>query len=292
MAEVFGSIDWGTPSVLAQTLSCADRYQLPVGILPQLPDVDRPDDIAIWETVQQAQSTRAKYAAPRLSVIIPTLDNEPLLAAALASASGVTGVELIVVAAGDVATARRLAIDYRATCLTTDQVERNNSMVVRKSPIHPTCCSCTPTHGSLAVFWNSLRAPWVSRPLPWEPLPSASKPPAGRCVGLSGEPICAPVGCSSLWRPSLVHAAVDLAGPGTFSRTAVDGRLRVRAASSSSGQGRLMTAAVVTSARRWQRLGPWRTTLLNQLLLVGYQLGVPTTWLARWYRRPRPPVIP
>lgn len=41
--------------------------------------------------------------------------------------------------------------------------------------------------------------------------------------------------------------------------------------------------AVGTSARRWQRLGAVRTMLVNQLILIGYVLGVSPQTLARWY---------
>jgi rSAM/selenodomain-associated transferase 2 len=43
--------------------------------------------------------------------------------------------------------------------------------------------------------------------------------------------------------------------------------------------------AVITSARRWQRLGVGRTTLINQIMVVGYSLGIPPGHLARWYGR-------
>jgi rSAM/selenodomain-associated transferase 2 len=42
---------------------------------------------------------------------------------------------------------------------------------------------------------------------------------------------------------------------------------------------------VLTSARRWERLGPWRTTLLNQLLIIAYRVGVAPEKLARIYYR-------
>jgi rSAM/selenodomain-associated transferase 2 len=49
--------------------------------------------------------------------------------------------------------------------------------------------------------------------------------------------------------------------------------------------GRVYTVpvAAVTSARRWKKLGVWRTSLVNQLLLVAYFLGVSPRVLARWY---------
>lgn len=44
---------------------------------------------------------------------------------------------------------------------------------------------------------------------------------------------------------------------------------------------------VVTSARRWEKMGVVRTTLINQLMVCGYTLGVPTATLAKWYQRAR-----
>lgn len=44
-------------------------------------------------------------------------------------------------------------------------------------------------------------------------------------------------------------------------------------------------AAVTTSARRWQRLGVLRTTMLNQLILAGYLLGIKPEKLARLYKQ-------
>ncbi|MCI0537757.1 MAG: TIGR04283 family arsenosugar biosynthesis glycosyltransferase [Verrucomicrobiales bacterium] len=42
--------------------------------------------------------------------------------------------------------------------------------------------------------------------------------------------------------------------------------------------------AAVTSARRWKRLGVLRTTLLNQAIILAYLFGVSPNRLARWYR--------
>ena len=52
-------------------------------------------------------------------------------------------------------------------------------------------------------------------------------------------------------------------------------------------RGRIITdgEAVLTSGRRWQKLGVLRTTLRNQCMLAGYHLGVPPEKLAASYRR-------
>ena len=50
--------------------------------------------------------------------------------------------------------------------------------------------------------------------------------------------------------------------------------------------GRIVTSplAVTTSARRWRHRGTFRTTLLNQAMLVGWHAGLSPARLARLYR--------
>jgi rSAM/selenodomain-associated transferase 2 len=50
------------------------------------------------------------------------------------------------------------------------------------------------------------------------------------------------------------------------------------------GRIAIAPAAVTTSDRRWQKLGVWQTTLINQLMLLGYFLGIPPTKLSQFYR--------
>jgi rSAM/selenodomain-associated transferase 2 len=52
-------------------------------------------------------------------------------------------------------------------------------------------------------------------------------------------------------------------------------------------RGRIVTLAerAITSGRRWQQLGVFRTTLRNQLMIAGYHLGICPDTLASAYRR-------
>jgi rSAM/selenodomain-associated transferase 2 len=52
-----------------------------------------------------------------------------------------------------------------------------------------------------------------------------------------------------------------------------------------TGRIRTLPQHVTTSARRWQRLGIIRTTLINQLVILGYYAGIPLRKLALLYRR-------
>ncbi len=49
------------------------------------------------------------------------------------------------------------------------------------------------------------------------------------------------------------------------------------------GRLRLAPGAVLTSGRRWQRLGVVRTTLVNQKVMIAWLLGVPLEELRAWY---------
>ena len=49
------------------------------------------------------------------------------------------------------------------------------------------------------------------------------------------------------------------------------------------GRIRISKASVITSARRWKRLGVIKTTLINQVILAGYLFGIKPETLARLY---------
>jgi hypothetical protein len=46
--ELFTGISWSTAEVLQQTLSIAQKLELAVALLPLLSDIDRPEDLSIW----------------------------------------------------------------------------------------------------------------------------------------------------------------------------------------------------------------------------------------------------
>ncbi len=50
------------------------------------------------------------------------------------------------------------------------------------------------------------------------------------------------------------------------------------------GRIAILPEKATTSARRWQNIGTLRTTLINQLIVCGHVLGIPSTTLASWYQ--------
>ncbi|MBW4676243.1 MAG: TIGR04283 family arsenosugar biosynthesis glycosyltransferase [Desmonostoc geniculatum HA4340-LM1] len=51
------------------------------------------------------------------------------------------------------------------------------------------------------------------------------------------------------------------------------------------GRITIISAPVVTSARRWLQKGVLKTTLLNQIVIIAYLLGVSPERIRGWYRR-------
>ena len=53
------------------------------------------------------------------------------------------------------------------------------------------------------------------------------------------------------------------------------------------GKIEILPAPVLTSGRRWQKLGLVKTTIINQIIIIGYYLGVSPAQLASFYRKKR-----
>lgn len=51
------------------------------------------------------------------------------------------------------------------------------------------------------------------------------------------------------------------------------------------GKIAIVNVPVITSGRRWQKLGICKTTWINQIMIIGYYLGISPANLARFYRR-------
>jgi len=109
--DLFVGIDWGTQSVLAQTLARAESLGLRVHQLAELSDVDEPADLEHWHQVNSGGDGEPK---PWLSVIIPTLNEASSIAGAIRSARQCPGVQIIVADGGSADATLQLARDHGA----------------------------------------------------------------------------------------------------------------------------------------------------------------------------------
>ncbi len=58
--ELFQAITWSTDRVLQQTVTIVEKLNLSFTLLPMLTDVDRPEDLPIWERMKDTRSTDGK----------------------------------------------------------------------------------------------------------------------------------------------------------------------------------------------------------------------------------------
>lgn len=56
---------------------------------------------------------------------------------------------------------------------------------------------------------------------------------------------------------------------------------------SKRGKITIVPASVTTSARRWEQQGIFKTTIINQIMILGYYLGISPDCLKQWYRSTR-----
>ncbi|AKG24856.1 TIGR04283 family arsenosugar biosynthesis glycosyltransferase [Calothrix sp. 336/3] len=51
------------------------------------------------------------------------------------------------------------------------------------------------------------------------------------------------------------------------------------------GKITIISASVITSPRRWLKKGIWQTTLINQIVIIAYYLGISPDRIRDWYRQ-------
>ncbi|MBN2808339.1 MAG: TIGR04283 family arsenosugar biosynthesis glycosyltransferase [Deltaproteobacteria bacterium] len=277
-SSLFTDIPWGTAKVLSATLKVAGRAGWQVRQLPPLADIDRPEDLEIWR----------KEAVPRLSIVIPVLneaDNLPFTLKRLRLAQFRGIVEVIVVDGGS--TDDSLLVAERAGCrVLSCAAGRGRQMnagaraargryllflhadTLLPPDYLPLICCCLSRPGvaagafslALADGRSSFRLlekfiSWRSRLLGWPYGDQAFFLERSRFEQVGG-----------FWEEELLED-VEL-----LRKIRREGRVVV------------LSSVVVTSARRWLQLGIFWTTLINQLVMSGYFLGLPPEYLARLYR--------
>jgi len=280
---LFHNVPWGTSSVLAETRKRAEQEKLETLLLKPYADIDRPEDLETWKR----ERTRRGHHPGGLgiSIVIPSLNEEKQIRETLTAARQGASSEIILADGGstDRTIARARAAGARIIRQTGGRGRQLNAGAARARGeiflfLHadtrlPAGFDITVRHAlsqpgvAAGAFRLRLDAPgrryariarWTNRRSRW--------------LGL-------PYGDQALFmRREKFFAAGGFPDMPILEDLALVRRLR--------RLGRIVTvpAAVTTSARRWVRLGAWRTTFVNQGMLWGYFLGVDPNRLARWYR--------
>ena len=282
--RLFDGINWGTASVLAQTLQMAGDSGLRFTLLEPLDDVDRPADLHIWQAAKRAEAKPSR--AQNISIVIPTLNEAATIARTLSRLEGIDDLEVIVVDGGSIDETVRLAGSRGV------KVIRSNAG--KAFQMNAGAAAAT---GGILLFLHAdtLLPEGFSQKI------AAALDQKGVAAGafrlsidsstrrirfietvanLRSRFLRLPYGDQALFmKKSLFEAAGGFADLRIMEDFILVRRLKRK------GKIVILPDAVVTSPRRWLHFGVWRTWLVNQMIIIAFYLGISSQRLARWYHR-------
>ena len=278
--RLFDGIAWGSDRVLAQTLKIAGDLGLDLTRLEYLADVDRPEDLPTWH---QEQKTAAQ---PDLSIIIPALNEAAAIEPTLSHLEGVDKLEVIVVDGGSTDGTVDLARSWGAKVIQTrpgKAIQMNSGAASAMGEVLVFLHADTRMpEGFYHQIFSALNQKGVVAGAFRLAIDSRA---AGirfveRMADLRSRYLQLPYGDQALFmKKSIFESIGGFADLPIMEDFILVRRLRRK------GKIAILSAAVITSPRRWQNFGILKTWLVNQMIVIAFYLGIPPERLARWYRR-------
>lgn len=286
--QLFRDIAWGSSDVLSRTREILAANGISYRELPVLSDVDRPEDLALVR--DDARLADALDEWPRLSVVIPTLNEEDAIAATLAAAQqDARHVEIIVADGGSTDRTRDIAQSAGAQVLHVPGG--------RAAQINAGAAAAT---GGILLFLHAD----TRLPEGYSEFVRAALDQPGVAAGAFRFRLDAEIGAYRIlerlvnWRShvlqmpygdqALFMKADVFKALGGYTDLPIMEDFEMVRGLKRRGHICILDVASVTSARRWKDRGILKTTILNQAVIAGYLLAVSPRALARLYRG-RPP---
>ncbi len=300
-AELFRGIEWSSDRVLAQTEAQVKSLGLACQKLPPLTDVDYPHDLAQWQAVAQRP---LPATTETISIIMPVLDEASRIQAGLSvlqrQLRDAEGVEIIVVDGSSADKTVGLAQASGATVISTEPGrarQMNAGAAIAQGDI------LLFLHGDTQLpdrFITLIRQTLVGA----RSSNRAAAPPVAGAFSLKirGEDrglrlVEWGVGWRSRYfklpygDQALFVRADRFQALGGFPDLPIMEDFEFVRQLRRQGDLAILPEAVTTSGRRWRTVGILQTTVINQLIVLGYLIGIPPQKLCRWYRR-SPPAQP
>ena len=284
MNKLFSGITWGSPDVLDKTLAVSKGLGLTFSLLDELEDVDQPEDLWAWD---QSQFQRVMNFIPgNISVIIPALNEADNIAETLLSIGQGNTIQVVVADGGSQDNTVSIAESLGAKVIS---VQPPRSKQMNRG-------AATATGDVLLFLHADTRLPKNFDRLI---LDSLAQP--GVAAGAFALGIDAPTPALRLierianWRSRFLRIPYGDQGifmlsrvfheAGGFSDLPIMEDFELIRRLRRKGDIITLSASVLTSSRRWQNLGILKTTLINQLVVIAYYMGIPPKTIARLYRR-------
>jgi uncharacterized protein len=278
--ELFQGMNWGTGTVLSESLGILQRLQLDTVLLETLHDLDRAEDLPVWQQLVQEEDAQSS----KISVILPALNDAAHIEASIQSAQAGHPHEVLVVDGGSADGTPRIAEAAGAQVFSSKpgRARQMNAGAARAT-------------GNILLFLHSdtcLPANWprIVQETLEQPVVLAGafalrirEAFTGRwlielAANLRSRHLQSPYGDQALFlRRSLFEELGGFADLPIMEDYELTRRLKAL--------GRIVTvkAGATTSGRRWCRLGVVRTTLINSMMVIGYTLGISPARLAKLY---------
>jgi rSAM/selenodomain-associated transferase 2/rSAM/selenodomain-associated transferase 1 len=283
-SELFKAVNWGTPQVLSQTIAAADQLGMGYALLDTLNDVDRPDDLKIWKRALRSGSDLSDQ--PRLSVIIPTLNEAGEIEKSLGRLTASDSVEIVVVDGGSSDGTAEKARDLGARVLSAapskaGQMNAGAAEARGEVLLFLHADTCLPKQFEQKVLATVNRQSVSAGAFK---LGIDSEDPGLRFIewvaNWRARLFQMPYGDQALFVSRRLFFEI-----GGFADYPIMEDFELVRRLKKIGKIAILPDAVTTSPRRWQNLGVFRAWLLNQVILAAYFIGIPPHRLADWYRR-------
>lgn len=282
--DLFRGMPWGSEEVLERTLQVARAKRMQVELLDVLFDVDRPEDLPVWE--RHRGDTGPASSVPRISIIMPVLDEAGTITRALASTRDAAYV------------VERLVVDGGSRDGTVERARACGAEVMAS----PGGRARQMNTGARAAKGDTLLFLHADTSLPEgfehhvRQILSRPGTVAGAfrlCFDGRGPALRIIehlANFRSTWKgmpygdQAIFIEAERFHRAGGFPELPLMEDFELMRRLRREGSIGIAPVAAITSARRYERKGALRTALLNKMIIVAYLIGVSPDRLARWYR--------
>ncbi len=280
LLNVFSSIAWSTPEVLNQTIQAAKALDIETTLLPKLTDIDTIEDL---KAVRPELSVRRPY----ISVIIPTLNESENITTAIASAEH-EDAEIIVVDGGSTDNTLEKAKNKSVTIIQSPPgraIQQNKGAAAARGSV------LLFLHADTILPKNYIREVFDAIIRPDVILGAFGFKTDDHRIVMKGIEFMTNIRAKYLKLPygdqGLFIKKSRFDQRGGFPQTPVAEDFFFVRHILKHGNLKIVSADIITSARRWHSVGIMGTFLINQIIVLGCCLGIPASKLAPLYRTSR-----
>ncbi len=284
ISELFSGIEWGENDVLKKTLDAATRLGIGYALVDELADVDRPEDLAVWE--RHKNKKHHKIVPTGISVIIPTLNEAEHIAGTIASIGHGDNTQIIVADGGSLDDTVSIARSLGATVIKSSpprsrQMNRGADAASEDALLFLHADTRLPKGFDTSVF-RVLKQPGIAAGAFTLRIDAPGK--ALRLIeyvaNRRSRYLKMPYGDQAIFMLSKVFHQV-----GGFSDMPIMEDFELIKRLQKKGDVVTVAEPVVTSPRRWLRHGILKITLIHQLIVLSYFMGASSDTIGRLFRR-------